>query len=477
MKLKDIVGSYPVKNGYVDREIEELFIFSAKRVKNGLFFALSGGSTDGEKYIDEAVRDGAVAVVTEKEIAGANCVVVEDARKAYAYFSAAFYDNPQKKLKIIGVVGTNGKTTVCRVLCDILSSSGYRAAAIGTLGVSFPSFSGATSHTTPDPHLLYYYLDELYKRGAEYVVMEVSAHAIAQKKVEPIFFSVLVFTNCTADHLDYFKTFSVYEGVKTSIMTKARAKFLVVNVDDETGRKIASKEPCITYGIKTPSDVFAVNVKETADGLSYIMNMFDKLYEVKTSLLGLFNVYNGLAAACAAAALGLSAEEIGRGLSSSRRVPGRMERVFYPEGKVFVDYAHTPDGLEKSLLFLRKICKGNLYCLFGCGGNRDEEKRPAMGRVAGDIADFVVLTSDNPRYEDPMLIIRRAEEGLRESTRDYVCIENRKTAIKYALGLLKSGDCLLVAGKGAEEYQEIMGIKHYFSDKRLITELAKERGV
>ncbi len=476
MRIKQIVGDYPVKSEYRDLEIEELFIFSGKKVRNGLFFALSGESSDGENFIDEAVKNGAVAVVTEKERAGVNCIIVDNARKAYAFFSATFYDNPQKKLKIIGAVGTNGKTTVCRVLSDILNSNGFRAAVIGTLGVSYPSFSGATSHTTPDPHLLYYYLDELCKRGAEYVVMEVSAHAIAQKKVDPIFFSVLVFTNCTPDHLDYFKTFSVYESVKTSIMNKTRAEFLVVNADDETGRKIARKEPSITYGIKTPSDVFAVNVKETADGLCYIMNVFDKLYEVKTPLLGLFNVYNGLAAACAAAALGLSAEQIGRGLSSSKRVPGRMEEVFYPRGKVFVDYAHTPDGLEKSLLFLRKICKGNLYCLFGCGGNRDEEKRPAMGRVAGDIADFVILTSDNPRYEDPMLIIRRAETGLRESTRDYVCIENRETAIKYALNMLCDGDCLLVAGKGAEEYQEIMGIKHYFSDKRLITEIAKECG-
>lgn len=473
MRLKEIIGEYPVLGEYEDCDIKELSVFSGKKTENGLFFAIEGANYNGEAFVGDAVRNGATAVVATKKIEGVNTVVTKEPRRAYAYFSAKFYSEPQKKLKIIGAVGTNGKTTTCFLIADILRSAGKRAAVIGTSGVSYPEYSGETTHTTPDPQALYHYLDELQKRGAEYVVMEVSAHAISQFKVDPIRFEALVFTNCTVDHLDYFKDFKTYADVKAGFMTRERAKKLVVNADDATGRMIAAREKCVTYGIKCPSDVFAVNVKESEKGVSYVANIFDGLYEVKSGLLGTFNVYNELAAASVAAAIGISVDDVGRGLCAASPVRGRMQRVPFPRGTVYVDYAHTPDGLEKSLLFLRKITKGSLYCLFGCGGNRDKEKRPRMGRVAGDIADFVILTSDNPRYEDPSVIARETEVGLREATRDYICIEKRGAAIGYALGLLKDGDVLLVAGKGSEEYQEIMGIKHYFSDERLIREIGE----
>ena len=306
--------------------------------------------------------------------------------------------------------------------------------------------------------------------------MEVSAHAIVLKKVCAIKFDALVFTNCTEDHLDYFETMENYGAVKKSIFVSSDSK-MIVNTDDALGREIAALKPknVVTYGIFNPSDVFAALIKEGLYRTRYVINIFDDIYEADTALLGRFNVYNALAAVTCAYLLGVPAVCSVAAVNAMTAVGGRMERIFrYRGADIFIDYAHTPDGLEKSLLYLRKVTTGELKVLFGCGGNRDAKKRPLMGKTAGDIADFVIITSDNPRFEDPLKIIREAEAGVREATRDYIAIKDRREAIAYALKTLEDGDCLLIAGKGTENYQEIMGVKHSFSDKEVVGELISE---
>lgn len=460
-----------------DVEVKTLYSYSKKVVEKGLFFCLEG-KISGCDFVDEAEKFGAVAVVTEKILnTPLTQVVVGDSRAAYSYYCAKFFGDPQKRLKIIGVVGTNGKTSTCKIIEEILNSVGLKIGNIGTGGVSFNGKRVSGDLTTPDPENLYRILDEIAEGGAEYAVMEVSAHAIKLKKVEPIKFDTLIFTNCTEDHLDYFKDMDVYRQVKKSIFLKGNAAKHIVNGDDPLGREIADAgvTDTFTYGIFNPADVFATMIKEGKNKTSFVLNLFDDLYDVTSPLLGRFNVYNLMSAITCAYLNGVEMEKVMKALKNMPVVEGRMEKVAkYCGGDVYVDYAHTPDGLENSLLYLRKVTKGNLVVVFGCGGNRDEKKRPLMGKTAGDIADFVIITSDNPRFEDAAKIITDVESGVREATMDYVSIKDRKTAIKYGLKFLKEGDSLLVAGKGAENYQEIMGVKHEFSDKKVVLEMVED---
>ena len=468
-----------------DVDIRSVYSYSKKKVDSGLFFCLDGRRLNGEDFIEEAEKFGAAAAVCEripKRKTGLTIVVVPDVRAAYAVFCSRFYSEPEKRLKIIGVVGTNGKTSTTKITEYILSKAGYKVGVIGTEGSFMAGAEYAPrSLTTPDPEDLYPLLKRFADDGATHVVMEVSAHAIELKKTEPIFFETLVFTNCTEDHLDYFHDPESYKNVKKSIFLKKKSKYYVINTDDDCGLETALEllkkgvDGVKTYGIFRPSDVFAAIVTESADKTSFVLNYFDELFNVKTRLLGTFNVYNCLAAVTCACLEGVGIEVAADAIRSVPPVKGRMQLVSEHRGaKIFVDYAHTPDGLEKSLLYLRKVTKGNLFTVFGCGGNRDVSKRPLMGKTAGDIADFVVLTSDNPRFEDRMKIISDVEAGLKEATLDYVVIKDRRAAISYAISQLESGDTLLIAGKGAEDYQEVMGVKHDFCDELVVREITGE---
>lgn len=476
MLLSKIVANYPTKEKLqFDVQINKIEFDSRKVEKGDLFFALLGGSYDGFNYIEQAVLNGAVCVVTDRPCnQKIKQIIVDDVRHALAFFCANFYGNPQNDLKIIGVVGTNGKTSTCHILSNVLQQDARRTAVFGTLGISFEGYFCTVNLTTPDPIELFETLKIVKDRGAKYVVMEVSAHAIYFKKVAPIFFETLIFTNCTQDHLDFFETFEDYKNVKMSIFDNKNAKFLIVNSDDEVGNLIIAKADTISYGVNNVSDVFAVNAKETAFGVEYVLNVFDQIYQISAPLLGSFSIYNTMSACVTAKLLGVKLEVMASAIKTMPQIDGRLEKVAVVNGaSVFVDYAHTPDGLEKSLTSVRHITKNNLFCLFGCGGNRDKLKRPVMGRIAGDLADFVVLTSDNPRFEDANQIIADVEKGLRESTLDYICITKRKQAIIYALKNLQSGDTLLIAGKGAETYQEVNGVKKDFSDKKVVTDFIK----
>lgn len=450
----------------------------SKKVQKGqVFVCISGCNYDSHNAIYEAEKYGAKAIVCEKDVdTNLTKILVKDTRKALSKISANFYGNASKNMKIIGVTGTNGKTTTAHVIKNILEACGKKVGLIGTLGVFFGSTFYEPTLTTPDPIELHKIFSEMYNYGIDYVVMEVSAHAIALSKIEDVKFEVGVFTNLSQDHLDYFEDMENYKQTKLSFLTGGYCKYVIVNNDDEVGRQLSQEDSSyLSYGIKNPSDVFAINIKEKIDGTNFVLNLFDNVYKIKLPLLGEFNVYNALAASLCVGALGLGSEKIVEALNKCKPVEGRLELVSTKNGvNVFVDYAHTPDGLKNSLLALRKITEKKLICVFGCGGNRDEIKRSIMGEISGVNADFTVITSDNPRFEEPMDIIRSIESGVLNKTKEFVSIQKREKAIEYALEIAKKGDTVLIAGKGAEKYQDILGIKHLYNDKDCIKNYYRE---
>ena len=459
--------AYERVSRFEDREIAGITTDSKHVMKGDLFVCFSGGEHDGHDYAAEALAAGAAALVVERELPfDVPQVVVRDGRRAVAEIAAAFYGHPERKLKMVAVTGTNGKTTTAHMLVSILTAAGRACGNIGTLGIRYANKEIAPELTTPDPAFLYKVLADMVASDVEYVVMEVSAHALYFGKTEGIPFEAGIFTNLTEDHLDFFPTMEEYAAAKEKLFAPGVCRFVVLNTDDAEGRKLAATcERPFTYALENPADVFAVDVEERITGVSFVLNLFDELYEIRLKMPAVHNVYNAMAAATCAKLLGINIGTIAGGLSSLKSVPGRLECAGSFNGAhIFVDFAHTPDGLEKSLQSLKKLCKGRLYCLFGCGGNRDRSKRPLMGEIAARLADFTVLTSDNPRYEDPFDIILQIEEGVRPHTDDYVIVVDRESAIEYAVDLLRAGDVLLVAGKGGERYQEIMGVRHIYND-------------
>lgn len=442
--------------------------------KGDLFIAYKGANFDLNRHILKAIENGAAAVVCESaEEVSVPCARVKDGRAAVAVIARAFYGYADKKLKIVAVTGTNGKTSTVYMLKSIFDKNGNKTGIIGTLGIAYGDIFISPELTTPDPVCLHGVFADMAASGVEYVFMEVSAHALYFDKIRGIHFAAGIFTNCTQDHLDFFNDMKSYEAAKLKLFEGGRCSVVIVNSDDVTGVKLMRKYPgCLSYGLENPADSFAVDISEKLEGSTFVMNLSDELYEVNLNLPARHNVYNALAAATCAKALGVDIGVIAEGLAALKSVSGRLERVAkYNGGQVFVDFAHTPDGLEKSLSSLRNLCGGNLYCLFGCGGNRDRGKRPVMGEIASKIADFVIITSDNPRYEDPYSIISQIEAGVRKNGGKYVAVTDREIAIEYALNLLEDGDILLVAGKGGENYQEIMGIKHSYNDNAVIKKL------
>ena len=472
MKLSELAGEAGALYGG-DAEIRGLCTDSRVAGKGDLFFCFRGTREDGHKFAAEAAARGAAAVVCERKLA-LSCpqLVVSDGREAMARIAAAFYGHPERRLKTVGVTGTNGKTTTATMIAEILSAAGMRTGLVGTLGARYGTVVVPPSLTTPDPVCLFSLLADMAAAGMEAVVLEVSAHALALRKETPIRYDVAVFTNLTRDHLDFFGDMQAYGDAKKLLFQPNRCKFAVLNADDGfSARLVGQGMPHMTYGLETPADAFAVIESESLCATRAVLNLEDELCEAVIPFTGRHNLLNALAAACAAKRLGADAEAIARGLECAH-VEGRLEWVAkYRGGDIFVDFAHTPDGLEKSLGALREYCGGRLIALFGCGGNRDAGKRAKMGEVAARCADFCVLTSDNPRYEDPVAIISEIEAGFRLVSKRYVVVEEREKAIRYALEHLAEGDILLVAGKGAEKYQEIMGIKYDYDDKAVIKSL------
>lgn len=456
-----------------DTEISALCTDSRVAGEGDLFFCLRGTKLDSHVYAAEAERRGAAALVSEKKTdTELPFILVKDGREAMAQIGAAFYGHPEREMRIVGVTGTNGKTTVSHMLFEIFKAAGIPSGLIGTLGARYGEITLAPALTTPDPVFLFSLLSDMRKAGVKAVAMEVSAHALALKKESPILYETAIFTNLTQDHLDFFKTMDRYAEAKKSLFTPARCRLAVLNSDDPfSGSLFQGGMEAVTYGMDNPADCFALVEREDAKGSRAMFNLEDELCEVTVPLVGRFNISNALAAAATAKRMGIGGEDIAEGLSRCR-VEGRLEHVAtYRGAEIFVDFAHTPDGLKKSLSALRPYAEGRLLLVFGCGGDRDRKKRPVMGEIAAKGCDFAVITSDNPRYEDPCAIISEIEAGFRPISDSYVAVEEREKGIAYALSKLGEGDILLVAGKGGEHTQEIMGIKYDYNDKTVIESL------
>ena len=457
-----------------DAEIRSLCTDSRVAGEGDLFFCFRGTHCDSHEFAAEAEARGAAALVVDRPLpVSLPCILSEDVRAAMANISAAFYGHPERRMKLVGVTGTNGKTTTSQMLYHILKAAGRSAGLVGTLGAKFAGRETEPCLTTPDPVVLFSLLADMAQEGVDTVAMEVSAHALALRKVEPIRFEVGIFTNLTQDHLDFFGSMKAYGDAKKLLFSAEKCHFAVVNSDDP----FTAELPCtntLSYGLETPADCFAVIERETLRSVRLLLNLEDELIETQLRMTGRHNVYNALAAAAAAKLLGAQPDAIAKGLAETA-VEGGLEWTASVRGAdIFVDFAHTPDGLEKSLKALRPYCKGRLVLLFGCGGNRDGKKRPKMGEIAAKFADFTVITSDNPRYEDPVSIISDIERGFLPHSDAYVAVEEREEGIRYALAMLEAGDILLVAGKGGETNQEIMGIKYTYDDKTLIKRLTEK---
>jgi UDP-N-acetylmuramoyl-L-alanyl-D-glutamate--2,6-diaminopimelate ligase len=489
--LKDIEIEKIMGDAWENIEIISLSTDSRKKMECGLFFCMRGENFDSHAYARQAMEQGAVAIITERVLDLNICqILVKDSRETIGLIASAFYGYPARSLKIVGITGTNGKTTTSYMLAAILEKAQKKVGIIGTLGICYANKKLANNLTTPDPLMLQRVLAEMLSYGIEYVVMEVSAHALYYKKVAGISFSACIFTNLTQDHLDFFETMQNYREAKKALFHHEICPIAILNGDEETGRYFGvmrsgqavefHKEErffkTLFYGLKTPSDAFAVITDEGLYRLECMLNINDNLCRISLSLTGKHNVYNALAAATCAMELGIATDAIESGLSELKGVKGRLENIATFRGaEIYVDFAHTPDGLEKSLDSLRPHCKGRLICVFGCGGNRDKTKRSIMGETAARKTDFTILTSDNPRYEDPLDIIAEIEKGYRRFSVKYVVVPERKKALDYAVDFLKKDDVLLIAGKGGEEYQEIMGIKYSFSDHDTVRELLSRK--
>lgn len=452
-------------------------VFDSRNVqKNCLFAAQKGLLFDGHQFIDKAIELGAVAILCEKlpENLDENItyIQVEDSNSALALIASNFYENPSSKLKLIGITGTNGKTTVATLLYKLFQNAGYKTGLLSTVKILVDTKQYEATHTTPNSVAINFYLNEMVELGVDYCFMEVSSHGIHQKRTEGLQFAGGVFTNLTHDHLDYHKTFAEYRDVKKLFFDRLpKTAFALVNIDDKNGAVMfqnteAKKQ---SYALKTMADFKAKIIENQFSGL--VLNINNN--EVYTKLIGRFNAYNLLAVYGVSVLLGLDSDEALRHLSELENVTGRFQ-YFISKGGVtaIVDYAHTPDALKNVLETINEIRTGNeqVITVVGCGGNRDKAKRPVMGRIASQLSTQVVVTSDNPRNEDPQTIINEIEAGIEpQNLRKSLSILDREQAIKAASKLAKKGDIILIAGKGHETYQEINGKRSHFDDYEQIT--------
>ena len=464
----------------------------SRTVQEGsLFICLVGATVDGHSFVEKAVQDGAVAIVVSKPVTVPDHVAViyvEDTRQALQAAVPFFYDYPASKMRMIGVTGTNGKTTTTHIIAHLLRSQGYTVGVIGTVHILIDDQSYPIHNTTPDVADLQQILQQMVDAGVTHCIMEVSSHALALGRTAGVEYDTAVFTNLTQDHLDFHKTFDNYLAAKAKLFKQVSASYqvkegkgAVINVDDAYGQAIVdvTTSPMITYSTEGKGSMNASDLTVTAKSSQFTLNYDGKSYPISTKIAGMFNVYNTLAAVGATLYEGLSMEEIVKGLATFTAVPGRFELI--EEGQDFavvVDYAHTPDGLENILQTAKKIVENRILVVFGCGGDRDATKRPIMGRIAAQFGDRVFVTSDNPRTEDPVQIVKDVEVGVREGLHDdvtYEVIVDRREAIHKAIAEATTGDVVIIAGKGHEDYQILKDETIHFDDREVAREALKER--
>jgi len=459
-----------------DTEITGITIDSRSVVKGNVFICINGLVSDGHDYAEKAVENGASVIVSERELpVNVPCIVYEDTRLAMAEISAKFYGYPENNLKLIGITGTNGKTTVSYLIKKILESAGKTVGIIGTneilVGNEDVGIKSSTP-TTPNSLELRRIFSKMCKMGAEYVVMEVSSHALDLYRVAGLVYDVGIFTNLTRDHLDYHKTMDNYFHAKKKLFDIS--KIAVINIDDEYGNRIAESSQCKKMTVSTDkADLVAENIKITARGISYTVKWGDDRELVTLGISGMFSVYNSLCAIAAAISSGIDLKTCALGIAASDGVKGRLERVeTNTPYSVIIDYAHTPDGLENVITAVNSFKKGRCITVFGCGGDRDATKRPIMGEIGARLSDLAIITSDNPRCENPAKIIEDVVSGIK--TGNYEVIENRREAIRYALSVAEKDDIVLLCGKGQETYQIIGTEKTHFDEREVVRELLGE---
>ncbi|MBI5048982.1 MAG: UDP-N-acetylmuramoyl-L-alanyl-D-glutamate--2,6-diaminopimelate ligase [Deltaproteobacteria bacterium] len=508
MKLSELIKYLPNKQimGNLEIPIQGITYDSRRVSKDFLFAAIRGQHLDGSRFIPDAIKYGASAILTEEPFSATSAaqIVVPDAREAMAKLSSLFYGEPSQKMTLIGITGTNGKTTITYLVESIFRAAGFHAGVVGTINYRYADKIFNAPHTTPEAPDLQRVFNEMVDNNVTHCVMEVSSHSLAQKRVDGSRFIGSVFTNLTQDHLDYHKTMEEYFESKSRLFTDFVAEeengFSVINIDDPWGLKLNSKLKTqnsklrtIRYSLRQDAEIQPAKTLFYEKGIEAILNTSIGSVKISSPLLGEYNLQNIMAAVGIGIGLGLDRRVIENGIANLKRVNGRLERILSNDGfQAVVDYAHTGDALERVLNTLRPLTKGRLITIFGCGGDRDRGKRPIMGEIATRLSNFTIITSDNPRSEGPMEIIKEIEGGIKNGTmvQDfkvltpnselrtvYAVIPDRREAIKAAVKMALPQDIILVAGKGHEDYQIIGSKKIPFDDTKEIRKAMEQRGI
>ena len=473
MKLKDLIKklSYLSTKGSLDVEVTDLSQSLNKKGKNTLLFCYKGAVHDTHDFCKELKSGDYACLVVERFLdLPITQILVKNTRNIMPKVCNTFFGNVTKKLKFIGITGTNGKTTTSSLVYNILQNANMPCALVGTNGIKYAGKFFEPHLTSPDTVDFFYYLYDMALCGIKYVVMEVSAHALFLNKYKGVHFDISLFTNLTQDHLDFFCSMGEYAKAKLKLLQKPFSKFAIINIDDRYGEMFSHiiKKPFTTFGLHNPSDNFAMDINYSFSSTHFIANVFDNVFEINTPLICEFNVYNTLGAMCIAKKLGVDNDIIFKTISNPDSILGRMNVYKLKNGAyAIIDYAHTPDGMEKVLSSIKNIAKKRIITLFGCGGDRDRLKRPKMGKIASALSDYVFVTSDNPRLESPSKIIANICDGI--TLKNYEVEENRTLAIQKAVQFSQSGDIILILGKGEENYIDINGTKIPYSDRESIS--------
>ncbi|WP_066688756.1 UDP-N-acetylmuramoyl-L-alanyl-D-glutamate--2,6-diaminopimelate ligase [Christensenella intestinihominis] len=463
-----------------ETEIKDLKYDSRKVRKGDLFFCISGFSEDGHKYAPDAAKKGAAALVVTEYQEGIDVpqVVVKNDRETMALAACRFFDYPARRMKMIGVTGTNGKTTTTYMLKAIAEQADMKVGLIGTIRNMVGDKVIHTERTTPESVDLQRLLKEMADDGCEVLAMEVSSHSLVLKRVYGIDFDIGIFTNLTQDHLDFHETWDNYIQAKSMLFEQSEIS--VINIDDDSAANMmgAAKREVVKYSVLQPIQYAAKELELTHEKTKFSVEIDGRDLHIEVPIPGYFTVYNAMAAIVAANAAGIDSYCIEQGLKNMKPVAGRFEplNTHGHEFSIILDYAHTPDSLKNALDTAKSFAPARVVTIFGCGGNRDSGKRAIMGEIAGERSDFTIITSDNPRFEEPVAIMAQIEEGIKKTDGKYICIENRREAIEYAIRNAQKDDVILLAGKGHEDYQEIKGVKHDFDEKVIVEEIMNRLG-
>ena len=471
MRFYDIISNLKfigIKN-YKEMEIESLSCKTSELNPNGIYFCLKGLNNDGHKFANSAIEKGAVCLVVEKYLdLPITQILVENARSAMSNISAEFYKTKNSNIKFVGVTGTNGKTTTTFLIKDILKSLGKSVGLIGTEGIYINNEILPNDMTTPDPINLHKTINEMESAGCEYCVMETSAHAIALNKVDDIYYDVVALSNITKNHLDFFLNMENYIKCKANLFNSKQAKTGVINVDAKYCKDIVKKSNLEILTIGKDANLKIEQINQSVKGNEFLLNYNNKQHKIKSNLIGEYNVYNLTLAIGCLLELGFNLKDIVKSVNQTKfEVPGRLNFLNTQENfNVIIDYAHTPDGIKNVLTTIKKMPVEKIITVFGCGGNRDKTKRNEMGQLSLGLSDYVIVTSDNPRDENPETIIDEIVAGI--ESKKMVRITDRKSAIEYALSIAKPNDVVAILGKGNETYQEVKGEKLPFSDYSVV---------